>query len=123
MYGGRIVERGPTEALFRDPRHRYTEALLSAIPRSDQPAHTPLRVIPGRPPEFLRPIPGCPFAARCSVVEPRCDETMPPEVATDDPRHTFACHVPVGTPGTIPSAGTAVAEAALAGASVPTEVG
>jgi peptide/nickel transport system ATP-binding protein len=99
MYGGRIVERGPTEALFRDPRHRYTEALLSAIPRSDQPAHTKLRVIPGRPPEFLRPIPGCPFVARCGVATPLCAEAMPPQVATGDARHTFACHVPVGTPG------------------------
>ena len=97
MYGGRIVERGPTEALFRDPRHRYTEALLSAIPRSDQAAHTRLRVIPGRPPEFLRPIPGCPFAPRCPAREARCDDAMPPVAATADPRHTFTCHVPVGT--------------------------
>ncbi len=74
MYGGRIVEHGPTETLFRDPRHRYTEALLSAIPRTDQPAHTRLRVIPGRPPETLRPIPGCPFAVRCTSAEPRCWE-------------------------------------------------
>ena len=95
MYGGRIVERGPTEALFRDPRHRYTEALLSAIPRSDQPAHTPLRVIPGRPPEFLRPIPGCPFAARCSVAAPSCTDAMPPETPTRRP----APHVRVPRPG------------------------
>jgi len=111
MYGGRIVERGPTEALFLDPRHRYTEALISAIPRTDQPAHTRLRVIPGRPPEFLRPIPGCPFAPRCSAAEPRCSESTPPLAQGADGRHTYACYVPVGT---------ARAQATAAGA--PTEV-
>jgi len=99
LYGGRIVERGPTEAIFRDPRHRYTEALISAIPRTDQPAHTELRVIPGRPPEILRPIPGCPFAPRCTAVEPRCTESTPPRTTAADERHTFDCYVPVSSPG------------------------
>jgi peptide/nickel transport system ATP-binding protein len=97
MYGGRLVERGPTDVIFRDPRHRYTEALLSAIPRTDQPAHTKLRVIPGRPPELLRPIPGCPFAPRCSAVEPRCFESTPPVTFGSDERHTFVCYAPVGS--------------------------
>ena len=95
MYGGRIVERGPTEALFRDPRHRYTEALLSAMPRMDQPAHTPLRTIPGRPPDSCARSRAARSRHRCSAAEPRCTEAMPPEVATGDPRHRFACHVPV----------------------------
>jgi peptide/nickel transport system ATP-binding protein len=105
MYGGRIVERGPTEALFTDPRHRYTEALIGAIPRTDQPAHTELRVIPGRPPELLRPIPGCPFAPRCSVAEARCSESTPPVAHGADERHTFVCYVPVGTPNAAAAAG------------------
>jgi oligopeptide/dipeptide ABC transporter ATP-binding protein len=58
MYGGRIVERSPTEALFRNPRHRYTEALLAAMPRADQPAHARLRTIAGQPPDLLSPSPG-----------------------------------------------------------------
>ncbi len=95
MYGGRIVERGPTEALFRDPRHRYTAALLEAIPRADQPAHTRLESIPGRPPDVLRPIPGCPFAPRCLAAEPECAETMPPVATTSDDAHAFACYVPI----------------------------
>jgi peptide/nickel transport system ATP-binding protein len=107
MYGGRIVERGPTEALFRDPRHRYTEALISAIPRTDQPAHTRLRVIPGRPPEQLRPIPGCPFAPRCSVAEPRCIDSTPPVTRGADESHTFVCYVPVSTIGAVPTAAAA----------------
>lgn len=97
MYGGRIVERGPTEAIFHHPRHRYTEALIAAIPRTDQPAHTRLRTIPGRPPDILLPIPGCPFAPRCPVAEPRCVESMPPVMTDADGRHGFACYVPVGS--------------------------
>ncbi len=111
MYGGRIVERGPTEALFHDPRHRYTEALLSAIPRTDQAAHTKLRVISGRPPEILRPIPGCPFAPRCSVAEPRCTGSTPPVTTTADARHTFVCYVPVGSPTAGPATIRSIAPA------------
>jgi peptide/nickel transport system ATP-binding protein len=95
MYGGRIVERGPTEALFVDPRHRYTEALLGAIPRADQPAHAQLRTIPGQPPEVLRPTPGCPFAPRCTAAEPRCTESMPPLTVAFGDTRSFACYVPV----------------------------
>ncbi len=110
MYGGRIVERGPTEALFRDPRHRYTEALLSAIPRTDQPAHTRLRVIAGRPPDVLRPIPGCPFAVRCPVAEPRCRESTPRPAMTADERHTFSCYVPAGSPAAVTAGPSAASE-------------
>src|SRR5205823_4484024 len=77
MYGGRIVERARTEALFRSPRHRYTEALLAAMPRADHAAHALLRTIPGQPPDLLQPIPGCPFAPRCSAAEVRCTQSMP----------------------------------------------
>jgi peptide/nickel transport system ATP-binding protein len=95
MYGGRIVERSPTEALFRDPRHRYTEALLAAMPRVDQPAHARLRTIPGQPPDVLGGSPGCPFAPRCSAAESRCSESMPPITLTPGECHSFACYVPV----------------------------
>jgi peptide/nickel transport system ATP-binding protein len=97
MYAGRLVERAPTETLFRDPRHRYTEALISAIPRTDQPAHTRLRVIQGRPPDVLVPIAGCPFAPRCPVAEQRCVESTPPLSRGSTERHTFVCYVPVGS--------------------------
>ncbi|MGV3490070.1 MAG: ABC transporter ATP-binding protein [Devosia sp.] len=98
MYGGRIVERGPTEAIFRAPRHRYTEALLSAMPRMDQPAHTKLRTIPGTPPSLVGPMPGCPFAARCAAAEEKCVSTMPATREADTAGHSFACHVPVPAP-------------------------
>jgi peptide/nickel transport system ATP-binding protein len=97
MYGGRIVERGRTEALFRSPRHRYTEALLAAMPRADHVAHTTLRTIPGQPPDLLKPMAGCPFAARCPAAEDRCTESMPPPTFEPAEDRSFACYVPVTT--------------------------
>jgi len=122
MYGGRIVERGPTEALFRDPRHRYTEALISAIPRTDQPAHTKLRVIPGRPPEVIRAVAGCPFAPRCVVAEPRCHDTDPPLSAGSRDGHTYACYVPVGTPG-VGASSSSTGQPAASGTAVQSAAG
>jgi len=95
LYGGRVVEHGPTAQVFRQPRHRYTEALLAAMPRIDQPSHQALRSIPGQPPGPAEPVPGCPFAPRCPAVEARCHASMPPARVSADGRHRFACHVPV----------------------------
>jgi oligopeptide/dipeptide ABC transporter ATP-binding protein len=65
MYLGRIVEIGPSEAIYADPKHPYTQALLRAIPEPD-----PLRTIPrdlprGEVPDAARPPLGCPFHPRC----------------------------------------------------------
>jgi peptide/nickel transport system ATP-binding protein len=95
LYGGHVVEYGPTDRVFANPRHRYTEALLSAMPRMDQPAHSKLRTIAGRPPDLTNPAPGCPFAPRCPVAEGRCHTSMPPVTASKDGRHRFACYLPV----------------------------
>lgn len=95
MYGGRIVERGPTRAIFKDARHRYTEALMAAIPRTDMPAHSRLRAIPGRPPVRLLPTPGCPFAARCEYAVDKCRNEDPPLCPGAQPEHTYRCFVPV----------------------------
>ena len=109
LYGGRVVEYGPTERVFAAPRHRYTEALLSAVPRMDEPAHTRLRTIPGRPPDPQDRPAGCPFAARCPAAEERCRQEMPGMTLDADGRHGFACFVPVPAPG--PGATAARAEA------------
>ena len=95
MYGGRLVEQAPTERLFASPRHRYTAALLSAMPRIDQPAHTRLATIPGQPPSLADPEPGCPFAPRCPAAIAACRADMPPMTVSPDGRHRFACHVPL----------------------------
>ncbi|HYI61008.1 MAG TPA: ABC transporter ATP-binding protein [Acidimicrobiales bacterium] len=95
MYGGRIVEKAPTDVLFREMRHPYTEALLKSIPRLDLPSHTRLEAIGGRPPDLLHPPRGCRFAPRCPYARERCHEVEPPlEDAGDG--HLYRCWYPVG---------------------------
>jgi len=98
MYGGQVVEVGPTRALFSDVKMPYTEALLRSSPRADRPSHTPLEVIPGRPPDLVDPPPGCRFAPRCSYARVRCALEAPPLVEAATPGHRYACWYPVGTP-------------------------
>jgi peptide/nickel transport system ATP-binding protein len=93
LYGGHIVETGPTVEVFRNPRHPYTGALLSAMPRMDQPAHARLHTIAGQPPSLANQPKGCPFAPRCASAQALCHETMPAMTADND--HHFACHFPL----------------------------
>jgi len=95
MYGGRIVEQAPTQVLFRQMRHPYTEALLRSIPRLDLPSHTRLEAISGRPPDLLHPPQGCRFAARCPYAQPKC-HAEEPELVDDGTGHLFRCWFPVG---------------------------
>ena len=95
LYGGSVVEYGPTSEVFRNPRHRYTEALLSAMPAMDQPAHSRLRTIPGQPPNLAERPAGCPFAPRCAAAEAKCHEVMPELSVGVNPEHRFACHYPL----------------------------
>ncbi len=97
MYAGKIVEMGPTNALFSDVKMPYTEALLASIPRLTDPVHTRLSAIEGRPPDLVSPPHGCRFAPRCRYVQARCTEEEPPLVEGDTPGHLFACWFPVGS--------------------------
>ena len=72
MYAGRVVERAPTPALFKNMRMPYTEALLAAIPKIDAAPHTHLPAISGRPPDPTRPIQGCSFSPRCRYAAGLC---------------------------------------------------
>ncbi|MEL6515421.1 MAG: oligopeptide/dipeptide ABC transporter ATP-binding protein [Pseudomonadota bacterium] len=76
MYGGRVMETGPTGALFARPAHPYTLGLLSAVPRLDIPQDD-LQTIPGDPPDLTALPPGCPFTARCPLATDTCATTMP----------------------------------------------
>ncbi len=96
MYAGRVVERAATETLFDGSRHPYTDALLRSIPRIDQPSHTRLDPIPGRPPELISPPLGCAFAPRCRYAQPDC-LTSVPRIASAGEGHDFACHHPANT--------------------------
>jgi oligopeptide/dipeptide ABC transporter ATP-binding protein len=89
MYAGRIVETGPTRAIFRAPRHPYTEALMGSVPRMEGTV-TRLPSIEGQPPP-LHDLPGgCRFAARCAYVDDRCRREYPPTVPIG-PAHGAAC--------------------------------
>ncbi len=89
MYGGRVMESGPTEDIFATPTHPYTTALLQTIPHLDQD-NVNLQPIPGEPPDMLDPPTGCPFASRCEVALDRCFVVNPPLLA--DGRRLSACH-------------------------------
>ncbi len=99
MYGGKLVEMAPTAELFANMKMPYTEALLQSIPKLADVSHTRLNVISGRPPDLVNPPAGCRFSPRCPYVQPRCREEEPPLIPTvEDPRHTYACWYPVGSP-------------------------
>lgn len=97
MYAGKVVEKAPTKQLFSGMRHPYTEALLRAIPKIDQPKHTKLSAIAGRPPDLIDPPPGCKFAPRCPYAQKRCRTEEPPLQPAPSPGHSFACWYPVGS--------------------------
>lgn len=90
MYAGKLVELGPTEAIFNRPLHPYTQMLIQALPRvGDQTVRTG---IAGRPPSLLNPPNGCRFAARCPQVMERC-KTVEPAFVEIEPDHFVACHL------------------------------
>jgi oligopeptide/dipeptide ABC transporter ATP-binding protein len=89
MYGGRIVETGPTEATFEAPLHPYMQGLLGAAPGSEDPGGTVLP-IPGGPPTLRGPSVGCAFAARCSLATEVCSEERPQLRMFSG--HLAACH-------------------------------
>ncbi len=81
MYGGTVVESGPTASVFEHLAHPYTQGLYAARPRLGATRGTRLATIPGRVPELADLPPGCPFADRCARVVDDCRRAMPPEVA------------------------------------------
>ncbi len=92
MYLGKIVELAESEEIYRNPRHPYTRALLSAIPVPDPTARRHRTLLPGDVPSPIHPPAGCPFHPRCPDVEERCRGTEPKLVAGHN-RHAVACHV------------------------------
>ena len=92
MYLGRIAETAPASELFRNPRHAYTRALISAAPVPD-PRIERLRqriVLSGDLPSPLNPPPGCRFHTRCPVASETCRQD-PPNYRQDMPTHLSAC--------------------------------
>lgn len=89
MYLGRIVEEGPSEAVFDTPRHPYTQALLAAAP-SIHPNHRSHGHIAGEVPSPLDPPGGCAFHPRCPLANARCKAERPTLLLDDT--HLVACH-------------------------------
>jgi peptide/nickel transport system ATP-binding protein len=120
MYGGRIVERADTGALFRDRRHRYTEALFESMPTMDLDSTATLATIPGTPPRLIGLPAMCRFAPRCRFAESDCQETDPP-LAEVAPGHAHACLHPRadGTTALDTAAGAVTERAAPAAAASP----
>jgi oligopeptide transport system ATP-binding protein len=94
MYLGRIMELGPADALYADPLHPYTKALISAVPSPDPEVEARRRriILTGDVPSPANPPPGCVFCTRCPEAIPRCREEIPAfrEVA---PGRRVACHL------------------------------
>lgn len=97
MYGGRIVETGPVEALYQQPQHPYTRGLLDSVPRLDTAGQGELLAIPGNPPDPRRLPPGCAFSPRCSYVMPTCIRQRP--TLSKEGECASACHLQ-HSPGT-----------------------
>ena len=91
MYLGRVVEQGSVDAIFHDPKHPYTKALLQSIPSIESTPRVRLPTISGSIPHpFNRPA-GCPFHPRCESFMPgRCDQREPASVAVGD-GHQASC--------------------------------
>ena len=89
MYLGVVVETAPTRALWADPQHPYTEALIAAIPHADGSGFLP-EALPGEVPDPAQPPSGCRFHPRCPYVFERCPEEVPPLYALGGAR-TSAC--------------------------------
>jgi peptide/nickel transport system ATP-binding protein len=97
MYLGSIVESGPTEEIFRSPRHPYSEALISAVPSADldRTNRRERIVLQGDVPSPIDPPSGCRFHPRCRYATERCRMERP-KLTEIEPGRLVACHHPVG---------------------------
>lgn len=91
MYLGRVVEQGPTDQVYAQPRHPYTRALLDSVPRIDDVRRPGAARWPGEPPSPLDPPSGCAFHPRCPLAVDRCVTDVPDPVTRGG--RTAACHV------------------------------
>ena len=91
MYLGRIVEFGPAEEIFHQPRHPYTRALFDSIPKVGIQGMEELKTLDGQIPSAIDPPSGCAFHTRCPYAAEECGKTQPAETHID-PEHYVCCH-------------------------------
>ncbi|HEY6433233.1 MAG TPA: oligopeptide/dipeptide ABC transporter ATP-binding protein [Acetobacteraceae bacterium] len=92
MYLGRVVELGPTERVFGNPLHPYTQALIAAAPSLDFEHRNDTEAVAGEPPSSLSMHAGCAFQPRCKYAIELCRRQVPPEIVTPDGQMA-ACHL------------------------------
>jgi peptide/nickel transport system ATP-binding protein len=92
MYAGHVAEQGPVEEVLANPRHPYTQLLLSAVPDPRAELNVAAATDRGEPPRVIDPTPGCRFRWRCPLAEEIC-ATVTPRLEQLAPQHDVACHV------------------------------
>jgi oligopeptide transport system ATP-binding protein len=92
MYLGKVVEIGQAKAVCGQPKHPYTQALISAVPVVDPASKRKRIILSGDVPSPINPPPGCPFHPRCPVAEARCRTEIPP-LRDLGGQHFAACHL------------------------------
>jgi peptide/nickel transport system ATP-binding protein len=110
MYLGKLCEIAPSDELYRQPQHPYTQALLSAIPIPDPFVKEPPMLASGDLPSQIDPPSGCRFRTRCPRAQERCS-VEEPVIQAAGPDHFVACHFPGRDPGvavTPPATATAM---------------
>jgi peptide/nickel transport system ATP-binding protein len=105
MYGGHVVETGPTDAVLSEPKHPYTQLLLSAVPDPRAPLALSASTDRGEPPRVVDPTPGCRFRWRCPLAVDECARVTPP-LRTLGEGHAAACHVARPDPEQVQAFGT-----------------
>ena len=94
MYLGNMVELGSSDTIFAEPLHPYTEALLDAIPTTEEASNKALQTIEGDIPSPVNPPSGCKFHTRCKYATEKCAQERP-EWRELRPEHFVACHYPL----------------------------
>lgn len=95
MYLGQIVEFADSASLYRDPKHPYTRALMSAIPIPDAKKRSRRIILGGDIPSPMNPPAGCPFHTRCKEAMPQCSQVVPRRINTGTAAkpHYVNCHL------------------------------
>jgi peptide/nickel transport system ATP-binding protein len=94
MYLGKVVEIGDVGAIYDDPRHPYTRALLSAMPSMNPDQRTVAPPLSGDPPNPINPPSGCRFRTRCVFAEPVCERAEPAlKTVRAQSGRAVACHM------------------------------
>ncbi len=91
MYAGRIVESGAAAAIYHNPRHPYTIALLRSVPRLDRPRQARLEPVEGQPPDLTQLDAGCAFRPRCRFAIGACATARPSLTLASEEGHFAAC--------------------------------